>query len=284
VTTTRSLTTHRRRSWAVRVATTAVALLAALLAAVVLAPAAPAATPPLHVVRPGETLTSVAARHGLPVATLAGWNGLATTARGHPDGLLRLTRPAAPLPEFRTATTTVTAAQLGASWRVGCPVAPSALRSVRLTYLRFDGTAATGELILHESVVSQTKQAFKRLYAQRFPIQRMEAVSVHGGSDDRSMAANNTSAFNCRRTTSGTSWSEHAYGRAIDVNPVQNPYVSGRTVLPAGGTCCTDRTLFRRGMLHAGGGAVNAFTAHGFVWGGAWQSLKDYQHLSTTGR
>jgi hypothetical protein len=237
----------------------------------------------LHVVRPGETVTSIAQRYGLRPVDVAVWNSLPASYRIHPDGMLRLTPPATRLPAYRASSAKVTATQLGATWRSGCPVPPSRLRVLTVTYLSFAGTAAQGRLVVHEDLVQPTALAFRQLYHQRFPVQRIVPVSSYGGSDARSMAANNTSGFNCRRTTSGTAWSEHSYGRAVDVNPVQNPYVKGTTVLPAGGTCCTDRRLYRRGMLHAGG-AVPAFTAHGFHWGGTWTSLKDYQHLSTTNR
>ena len=109
-------------------------------------------------------------------------------------------------------------------------------------------------------------------------------VEAFGGSDDASMAANNTSAFNCRKATGGTSWSEHSYGRAIDVNPVQNPYVKGSLVLPQSGSAYVDRSRTIPGMIRAGDAVVRAFAAQGWAWGGTWTSLKDYQHFSTTGR
>ena len=122
------------------------------------------------------------------------------------------------------------------------------------------------------------------LYAQRFPIERMQPIDVYGGDDNRSISANNTSAFNCRAVTGGTGWSEHAYGRAIDVNPFVNPYVKGTTVLPPEAAPYADRSRRDPGMIHAGDPVVQAFLARGWKWGGYWTSLKDYQHFSTTGR
>ena len=98
------------------------------------------------------------------------------------------------------------------------------------------------------------------------------------------MAANNTSAYNCRRTTGGTAWSEHAHGRALDLNPVQNPYVRGTTVLPLAGRAYVDRARPRPGMVRAGDPVVRAFAAVGWEWGGSWTGSKDYQHFSANGR
>jgi D-alanyl-D-alanine carboxypeptidase-like protein len=99
------------------------------------------------------------------------------------------------------------------------------------------------------------------------------------------MAANNTSAFNCRAVTGGSAWSEHSYGWAIDVNPVQNPYVdSGGAVLPPEGSPFLDRSQKVEGLIHAGGTVVRAFEAIGWGWGGRWEDPVDYQHFSLTGR
>jgi hypothetical protein len=122
------------------------------------------------------------------------------------------------------------------------------------------------------------------LYEARFPIARMEPIDVYGGDDNRSIKANNTSAFNCRAVTGGTGWSEHAYGRAIDVNPFVNPYVKGSTVLPPEAAAYTDRSRNDPGMIHGDDAVVRAFAARGWKWGGYWSSLKDYQHFSTSGR
>jgi hypothetical protein len=127
-------------------------------------------------------------------------------------------------------------------------------------------------------------EIMETLFDAGFPIEGMEPVDVYDGNDDRSMAANNTSAFNCRATTGGSSWSEHSYGRAIDVNPLVNPYVRGGTVLPPEGARYADRNLDEPGMIHSGDVVVDTFAAHGWVWGGTWSSPKDYQHFSTSGR
>jgi hypothetical protein len=123
---------------------------------------------------------------------------------------------------------------------------------------------------------------FHELYDQDFPIARMQLVDDYQGSDDLSMEANNTSAFNCREVTGRPGvWSQHSYGGAIDINPVQNPYISsGGTVLPPAGVDYVDRSKDAPGMIHAGDCTVQAFADIGWYWGGAWTSPKDYQHFS----
>ena len=170
------------------------------------------------------------------------------------------------------------------SWHRGCPVAVSDLRLVTLTYWGFDDRAHTGRLVLSRDAVQPAVRAMHSLYDARFPIRRMELVDRYDADDDRSMAADNTSAFNCRRVEQSTSWSQHAYGRAIDINPRENPYLLGNRVLPPAGRAFTDRSLTRKGMIHAGDVVVRAFARVGWGWGGSWTSPKDYQHFSANGR
>ena len=189
----------------------------------------------------------------------------------------------APVP-FTAAVQPVTAADVRFSYRAGCPVAPTRLRVVRVSYWGFDGRAHAGRLVVNERVTGDVVAVFRRLYAARFPIRRMVPVSAYRGSDDASMAADNTSAFNCRRAVGSATgrWSAHAYGEAIDVNPIENPYVLGR-VLPPAGRRYLDRSRAGRGMAVAGGVLVRAFETVGWKWGGRWRRSPDYQHFSTTG-
>ncbi len=120
---------------------------------------------------------------------------------------------------------------------------------------------------------------FAELYRLQFPIASMQTVEAFGADDDASMAADNTSAFNCRSITGGGGWSLHSYGTAIDVNPRENPYVSGQTVLPPEGRDHLDRDDPAPGMIRAGDPVLGAFTAHGFTWGGSWTDPVDYQHF-----
>jgi hypothetical protein len=171
-------------------------------------------------------------------------------------------------------------AMIGVSWRRGCPVRISDLRHVELTHWGFDGIRHRGELIVHKDVAREMVAVFHTMYSARYPIKTMVRVDRFGADDDASMAADNTSAFNCRPITGSTrGFSVHSYGRAIDVNPLENPYVKGGTVLPPAGTAFTNRANVRPGMIRRGDRVWRAFTAHGFTWGGDWTSLKDYQHF-----
>ena len=183
-------------------------------------------------------------------------------------------------PAFSWRVARVTAAQLGASWHRGCPVGPSSLRRVGVSYWDFAGHPRTGVLILNAGVVADTRAAFAALYRQRFPIRSIRPVSEFGASDDASMAADNTSAFNCRLAVASgpPSWSRHAYGRAIDVNPVENPYLFAGRVLPPAGARFVGRSRARPGLIRRGDAAYRAFIAAGYRWGGAFRA-HDYQHF-----
>jgi poly-gamma-glutamate synthesis protein (capsule biosynthesis protein) len=170
------------------------------------------------------------------------------------------------------------------SWRPGCPVPLSSLRHLRLSHMGFQGQELLGELVVHEQDVVAVAIAFKLMWDAGVPIERMQLVDDFGGDDAASMAANNTSAFNCRTVAGTATWSQHAYGRAIDLNPVQNPYVAGSAVDPPAGAAYLDRAQVRAGMLVEGGAAVVAFDRIGWGWGGRWSGAKDYQHVSATGR
>ena len=189
------------------------------------------------------------------------------------------------LPPFQASVQPVNAAQLGRSWHVGCPVAPASLRRLFVSYVGFDGRAHRGELVVNRSVTHDVTVVFRRLYAARFPIRRMVPVSRYGGSDDRAAAADDTSAFNCRyAVASGPKrWSVHAYGLAIDVNDIENPYFVGSKVIPPAGAAYRDRSRYRPGMALPGGVLVRAFAAVGWSWGGRWSGSPDYQHFSKTG-
>jgi D-alanyl-D-alanine carboxypeptidase-like protein len=188
-------------------------------------------------------------------------------------------------PPFGHVVSRVTAAQLPHSWHAGCPVAPAQLRRLRLTYWGFDGRVHSGMLVVNAHAVSPLTRVFSRLYAERFPIRRMRPIDAYGGSDERSLAADNTAAFNCRYAVAAgpKRWSVHAYGLAIDVNPVENPYLEGGRVHPRAGRAYLDRSRYRRGMAVRGGPLVNAFASVGWPWGGRWTGSPDYQHFSSTG-
>ncbi|WP_276062794.1 M15 family metallopeptidase [Mycolicibacter longobardus] len=174
----------------------------------------------------------------------------------------------------------VTAAELGATWHSDCPVTPAQLRRVTLTHLGFDAQPHRGELIVHRDLVPQVIAVFDRLYKLEFPIEKMRPVADYrGGDDELSMEDNNTSAFNCRRIPGSGNWALHAYGRAIDVNPLLNPSIDHGEFEPHNAAVYTDRHRIEPGLLHAGDPAVHAFTDAGWRWGGNWKSPVDYQHF-----
>jgi D-alanyl-D-alanine carboxypeptidase len=188
-------------------------------------------------------------------------------------------------PPFTHSVGPVTAAQLPHSWHRGCPVGPAQLRRLKVGYWDFDRRPHVGTLVVNVRAVGPLTRVFSRLYAKRFPIRRMRPIDAYGGNDERSLAADNTAAFNCRYAiASGPKrWSAHAYGLAIDVNAVENPYLLNGRVHPRAGRAYLDRSRVRRGMAIRGGLLVNAFASVGWEWGGRWASSPDYQHFSATG-
>jgi hypothetical protein len=173
----------------------------------------------------------------------------------------------------------------GRSWRPGCPVPLSALRVIRMTYRGFDRRWHWGRLVVHRWYTDEIVRVFRHLYEDRFPIRRMRLVDHYGADDRRSMRADNTSAFNCRwRAGICCTWSQHAFGRALDLNPVENPYVFDGGFSPPNGAPFLDRHQHRRGMIHRHDRVWWALHAVGWEWGGDWSGEKDYQHFSVNGR
>jgi D-alanyl-D-alanine carboxypeptidase len=172
----------------------------------------------------------------------------------------------------------------GRSWHAGCPVSLNQLRLIRATHWGFDGRVHQGRLVVHQDVSSAVVGVLRRLYRDHVAIRRMVLIDSYGASDYRSIEADNTSAFNCRYVDGTTRWSNHAYGKAIDINPIENPYVgsSGTTSHPAS-VPYLRRTPARQGMAVEGGALVAAFDTAGWGWGGRWSGARDYQHFSADG-
>ena len=194
--------------------------------------------------------------------------------------------PVASPPPFVAKVERVTASDLRWSWHSGCPVGPRQLRRIRLRYVGFDGRPHLGDIIVNARVAGAVSEIFGRLYGERFPIRSILPIDVFHGSDARSTAADNTSSFNCRYAVAPgpKSWSMHAYGEAIDVNTVENPYIQNGRVTPADAKGYADRSNVRSGMAVEGGALVKAFALAGWSWGGRWSPSPDYQHFSTNGR
>lgn len=164
-----------------------------------------------------------------------------------------------------------------------CPPFDS-LRLVRLAHHGFDGLVHRGELVVAARCTDALVRVFERLFALGFPIARMERIDVYDGDDDASMAANNSSAFNFRLVAGTNALSHHALGVAVDLNPVQNPWVRGSRVDPPEGRRYLDRNDVRPGMIVRGIGVVEAFEAEGWFWGGEWPDAQDHHHFSALPR
>jgi hypothetical protein len=183
-------------------------------------------------------------------------------------------------PTARAATIqSVTAADVGPSWHPGCPIDPGQLRRVDVQYLGFDGQTHRGDLIVHEDLAAEVAAIFERLLQLRYPIDKVRKLDSYPSADDElSMEDNNTSAFNCRDLPGTGRWSQHAYGRAIDVNPLLHPYIDRTGAFqPNNAAPYLDRTRTDPGVLYAGDAAVRVFTDRGWRWGGDWRTPKDYQ-------
>ncbi|MFD4139888.1 M15 family metallopeptidase [Streptomyces sp. NPDC058572] len=191
---------------------------------------------------------------------------------------------AAAPPRLSPRVSDVPPAKLGASYDPACPVPPSRLRLVRMNHWGFDGRVHRGELIVHQDEVRPLLRVFGKAFDERFPIRRMRVMAEYGGSDAAAMADDNTSAFNCRRVTGDPRHlSRHSYGDALDINPVENPYVDGSgDVHPPAGRACLDRSRPVEGMITPDGVIATQMRAVGWHWGGSWHP-PDYQHFSADG-
>jgi hypothetical protein len=173
--------------------------------------------------------------------------------------------------------------RMGETWSPNCPVSLDELRYVTVSFWGFDAKPHTGELVINRAYAQDIVSVFRKLYAARFPIEEMRLVTTADLNAHPTGDGNDTSAFVCRAAVGQTRWSEHAYGRAIDINPFQNPYVKDDLVLPELASAYVDRSDKRAGMIFPGDVIANAFAAIGWGWGGSWRHSKDYQHFSSTG-
>lgn len=178
------------------------------------------------------------------------------------------------------------ASTLKYSWKKGCPVPVSGLRMIQMTYWGMDDKPhPDGRLVVNAKAAEKLVKVFRKLYDMHYPIKRMEPVDAYKGSDWQSIEADNTSAFNCRPATGSSTWSQHAFGLAVDLNPCENPYVTA-----SGEVDHKDCVKFKNrksrapGVIHAGDKVVRAFASIGWGWGGEWNGTKDYQHFSSNGR
>jgi D-alanyl-D-alanine carboxypeptidase len=186
-----------------------------------------------------------------------------TTSPSAPATTTTLLPPTTAAPAFVSTVAPVSAPALGGTYHDGYPVAPDQLRLVQVTYWGFDHQPHVGTIVVSADVVEDVRTVFSTLFARGFPIRQMEPEAAFGGSDP-----------------------EHAYGDAIDVNPVENPYLEDGedgTVQPDAGAAYLDRADARPGMAVADGPLVAAFASVGWQWGGRWTDAPDYQHFSKSG-
>lgn len=174
----------------------------------------------------------------------------------------------------------------GKSWHKGCPVHVKDLRYIRVKHRNFYRSEKMGEIIVHKDVADEVVEIFRELYENKYPIRQMRLVSDFRGSDWQSIEADNTSAFNCRKATGSKKWSKHSYGKAIDINPIENPYISRKGYISHKKSLLFKKRVHKnssyadRAVLVKGDQAVQIFEKYGWTWGGDWSGVKDYQHFS----
>jgi hypothetical protein len=166
-------------------------------------------------------------------------------------------------------------------WQATCPVSLEQLKMLKLSYIDFTGaTKHDGKMIVHEAVAERTIIIFKKLFQLKFPINKIKLINDYNGDDELSMQDNNSSAFMCREITGGGRASLHSYGVAIDINPVQNPYLKPNqhsvTLLPIEGKDYLNRINIRPGMVEP---IAEIFIQQGFIWGGTWNDPVDWMHF-----
>ena len=191
------------------------------------------------------------------------------------------TEPRAP---YNASIDEVTAADLGASWHEGCPVDPADLRMLTVALVGFDGAEHTGRVVVHADVATEVVEAFRQMFEAGFPIRKMKPIFTQEEFEDFETPDDNSTGFSCRNAVNDSgapSWSQHAFGHAIDINPIENPYIEGDRIIPSAGAAYTDRSDVRPGMATPNSAIVKAFRSIGWGWGA---SFEDYQHFSTNGR
>jgi len=172
---------------------------------------------------------------------------------------------------------------MGISWKPGCPVALDDLRHVTVSIWGFDDRPHTGELVVNASGAEDLVAVFRTLFEARFPIEDMRLPTTKDIQAPPYGDGNITASTVCRPVRGTSTWSQHSYGLAIDVNPFQNPYVRGATVVPELAEAYAERSWLRPGMITDGDVVVRAFASIGWEWGGHWRGYRDYMHFSRNG-
>jgi len=163
------------------------------------------------------------------------------------------------------------------------PFPHSDLVYLTITHVDFYGNDRIGNLIVAAEIGDEVLDIFREIHEYSFPIYRMRLIDFYDTSDYLSMADNNSVAFNFRYIAGTTRISRHGFGMAIDINPIQNPYIRGDTIWPLAGSEYLDRTYIRPGMIVEGDAVYRAFTSRGWIWGGHWTSPIDFHHFERRG-
>jgi D-alanyl-D-alanine carboxypeptidase len=195
------------------------------------------------------------------------------------------------LPPFHSAIQPLTPSQrtdLSAFWHSGCPVPLSRLRVLTVSHWDFDGHRRLGQLVVNRTAAAPLAKVFRQLYRLRFPIRHMQFTDAYGSASEQPSDGDISGSFECRRAVpspcgTGTGhWSQHAYGLAVDLNPIENPYTGCGRTRERASLPYLNRSKLRRGMVTPA--VVRAFRSIGWGWGGSWAgSTKDYMHFSSTG-
>ena len=177
----------------------------------------------------------------------------------------------------------VFARMAGKSYKEDCTVPREDLRYLQISCVGADGSPYVGEMVAAADLAEDLLDIFQKLYEAGYPIERMQLIDDYDASDQASMEANNTTCFNFRQIAGSTKLSNHSLGRAVDINPLYNPYVkktaSGTIYDPPTGEAYADRSKDFSYKIDHDDLCYQLFTAHGFTWGGDWNSVKDYQHF-----
>ena len=204
----------------------------------------------------------------------------ATASAAAPD-------PGATDPAFAGSSRELTATERrwmeGETWHKGCPVPMRDLQLLEMSYHDFDGVVVQGRMVVNQAITQDVLDTFETIYDAGFPIEHLDTRELYPPGQRLDKLRNVTTSFNCRTIKGSDTWSQHAYGLAIDINPTQNPWVKDGKVIPKVGEDYVDRTQDLPGMIKKSGPVVDAFDALGWGWGGRWHSLKDYMHFSQTG-
>ena len=167
----------------------------------------------------------------------------------------------------------------GVSFHAHAPFDYSFLSYLTITHADFENNSRLGHMIVAAEIADEVLEIFREIYAARFPIAQIRLIDYYNADDYYSMAANNSVAFNFRNIAGTDRLSWHAWGRAIDINPIQNPFIRGDVVLPAAGAAYLNRDDVRPGMIVPGDAVYNAFVSRGWVWGGHWTMPMDFHHF-----